>query len=80
MVREQKLNPKMMKLIVNRAPGGKLDEGVLAEIAQGLDLLGVLPQDDTIYQYDAAGRPTSTVPKDNPVRKALGEILAQINL
>ncbi|HHT17380.1 MAG TPA: AAA family ATPase [Papillibacter sp.] len=81
MVRDQKLNPKVMKLIVNRAPEGRLDEGVLAEIEkQGLDLLGVLPQDETIYQYDAAGRPSSTVPKDNPVRKALSDILAKIDL
>jgi CO dehydrogenase maturation factor len=60
---------------------GRAAEMVLAEIEkQGLDLLGVLPQDETIYQYDAAGRPSSTVPKDNPVRKALSDILAKIDL
>lgn len=81
LVKVQKLNPKVMKLIVNRAPGGKLDDGVLEEIQkQGLDLLGVLPQDETIYKYDAEGRPTALVPKDNPVRKALGELLAQLSL
>ncbi|NLM83316.1 MAG: AAA family ATPase [Clostridiales bacterium] len=81
MVREQNMNPKMMKLIVNRAPGGKLDEGVMEEIKkQGLDLLGVLPNDEAIYRYDAEGRPSSTVPKDNPVRQALRETLAKIDL
>ena len=75
MVEDLKLNPGFVKLIVNRAPGGKLEPGVLEEIEkQGLDLAGVLPQDDTVYQYDCDGKPTADVPGENPVKTALSEI------
>jgi CO dehydrogenase maturation factor len=66
---ELKLNPSMVKLIVNRAPSTTLDPGILDEIdKQGLDLLGVVPHDDLIYQYDCEGKPTSKLPKDSVAR------------
>jgi CO dehydrogenase maturation factor len=49
MIGEMELNPGQMGLIVNRAPGGELDEGVKAEIEKyGLKLLGVHSQDAAI--------------------------------
>ena len=49
MIRELKLGASQVKLIVNRAPGGVLNDGVKDEIAkQGLDLIGVVPHDDTV--------------------------------
>ncbi len=81
MTQELELNPKVMKLIVNRAPDGVADAGVLAEIAvQGLDLLGVLPDDQTIYRCDCQGLPTADVAADNPVKLALAKMLAQLEL
>ena len=68
-------------LIVNRAPGGKLEQGILDEInAQKLELLGILPQDDTVYKYDADGRPLASMPEDSPVRVALREIIKKLEL
>lgn len=79
MVEEMKLNPKTVKLIVNRAPGGVLNDGIKEEIAnQKLDLIGVIPQDETIYQYDSDGKPTSKVDADNPVRLAVNEIMKKL--
>jgi CO dehydrogenase maturation factor len=81
MVEELKLKPGQCKLIVNRAPGGVLDEGVLEEIKkQNLDLIGVVPQDETVYRYDADGKPSSKVPDDSPVKVALKEILTKLEL
>lgn len=81
MVEELKLKPGVAKLIVNRAPGGVLDSGVLEEIEkQKLDLLGVIPQDDTVYKYDAEGKPSSCVPETSPVKTALKEILQKLGL
>ncbi len=75
------LRPKAMKLIVNRAPGGNLEPGILEEIAaQRLDLLGVLPQDETVYQYDCAGKPTATVPPDAPVKRAFAGLITKLEL
>ncbi|MBE5775779.1 MAG: DUF87 domain-containing protein [Clostridiales bacterium] len=81
MVKDLQLKPGTMKLIVNRAPGGKLNAAVLEEIEKhGLDLVGVLPQDDTVFEYDCEGKPSAKVPKDNPVKVALGSIMAKLAL
>ncbi|NLB28719.1 MAG: AAA family ATPase, partial [Clostridiales bacterium] len=53
MVKDLKLDPKVLKLVVNRAPNGKLDDGIKEEISrQNLELIGVLPQDDNVYSFD----------------------------
>ena len=79
LVGELKLNPKKMVLIVNRAPNGVVNEGVKEEIAKhGLQLIGVIPQDETVYEYDGEGRPTSKLPADNPARRAVNEIAEKL--
>ena len=81
MVVEMNLNPGRMGLIVNRAPGGVLDEGVKAEIEKhGLHLLGVLPQDEGVYRADCDGEPSSKLPASNPVKTALKDIMAGLGL
>jgi CO dehydrogenase maturation factor len=68
-------------LIVNRAPGGKLEEGVLHEIqAQNLSLIGVIPQDEDVYQYDMAGKPLVELREDGPVKLALREIIQKLKV
>ena len=70
-----------MQLIVNRAPGGKLNDGVREEIEKhGLKLLGVLPQDDSVYEADCDGRPSAKVSEDAPVKVALRSIMDKLNL
>ncbi len=81
MVEEMDLKPGRMGLIVNRAPGGVLEDGVKAEIEKhGLDLLGVLPQDEEIYRCDCNGQPSAKLPATNPVKVALRDIMKSIGL
>ena len=81
LVDDLKLKPKTMKLIVNRAPEGKLNDGILEEIAaQNLDLIGVLPQDETIYRYDSEGLPSSSIPDDAPVKIAMKKIVTELGI
>lgn len=81
MVRELNLKPGVMKLLVNRAPNGTLNPGVIEEIEnQGLDLAGVLPHDETVYEADCNGEPSSKVPDDSPIKQALWKILKELNL
>ena len=81
MVESLELKPGAMKLIVNRAPGGRLNEGVREEIERhGLDLAGVLPHDETVYEYDCEGKPSAKVPGDAPVKVALNAIMEQLKL
>jgi len=81
MVEELAINPAQMGLIVNRAPGGVLDEGVKAEIDKhGLKLIGVLPQDEAVYRCDCDGEPSAKLPESNPVKTALRDIMRQLGL
>ena len=81
MVKELNLKPATMRLIVNRAPNGVLSEGVKEEIAaQKLDLLGVLPQDEAVYEADCDGKPSSKIPDSSPMKQALHGLLKQLSL
>jgi len=81
MIEEMDLKPTQMGLIINRAPGGVLNEGVKEEIEKhGLKLLGVLPQDEAVYEADCDGDPSSKLPENNPVKTALKGILQSIGL
>lgn len=81
LMKELNFKPKTMGLIVNRAPEGKLDAGTMEEVEkQGLTLLGVVPQDQDVYQYDCDGKPIVRLPKDSPVRSALHDIVQKLGL
>ena len=80
-VEEMELKPTQMGLVVNRAPEGKLDDGVMEEIEKhGLKLLGVLPQDDGVYRCDCDGQPSAKLPDTNPVKAAVKELMQSIDL
>ena len=79
LIKECNMHPRQVGLIVNRAPDGKLNEGTREEIdKQGLHLLGVVPQNDTVYEYDCDGTPTVDLPEDSPVKKAIREIVDKL--
>lgn len=81
LMKELNFKPKTVGLIVNRAPEGKLDAGTMEEIEkQGLTLLGVVPQDQDVYQYDCDGKPIVRLPKNSPVRSALHDIVQKLGL
>lgn len=81
LMNELDFKPKKVGLIINRAPEGNLDAGTIEEInRQGLNLLGVIPQDQSVYQYDCDGKPIVQLPKDSPVRSALGDIVQKLGL
>ena len=81
MIQELNLNPGQMGLIVNRAPGGVLDEGIQAEIAKhGLKLFGVLPHSDAVYRCDCDGEPSANLPDSEPMKQALKGIMQSIGL
>ena len=66
---------------MNRAPNRELSEGIREEIEiQGLHLLGVVPHDDQVYEYDCEGKPTVTIPASAPVRQAFDQIVKQLDL
>ena len=80
-VEEMEIKPGVMGLIVNRAPGGQLDAGVMEEIEKhGLKLLGVLPQDEGVYRCDCDGEPSAKLPDSNPVKAAVKKTMQSLGL
>lgn len=78
---ELKFHPTQSGLIVNRAPDGILDAGTMDEIdRQELSLLGVVPQDRSVYRFDCEGKPIIQLPEDSPVRTAFREIVHKLGL
>ena len=81
MIDEMELKPGKLGLIVNRAPNGVLNDGVKEEIAKhGLELIGVLPQSEDIYQCDCDGEPSSKLPESNAFKVALKGIMQNLGL
>ena len=81
MVEEMELHPGKMGLIVNRAPGGVLEDGVKEEIEKhGLTLFGVLPHDDAVYRCECDGEPSSKLPDSSDMKSALKGIMQSIGL
>lgn len=57
-------------LIFNRVREAPSEEVLSLLGHDGLELLGTIPADDTIYRYDFQGRPTFDIPADNPAAAA----------
>ncbi len=65
-------------LIINQAKG-EPDAQTMAIIRDaGLELAGVIMEDDTVYEYDNQGRPTVQIPEDNPAVQSAYEIFEKI--
>jgi len=81
MIEEMDLNPGQMGLIVNRAPGGILNDGIKEEIEKhGLKLFGVLPHDEAVYDCDCEGSPSAKLPDTDPMKTALKSVMQSIGL
>ena len=81
MIASLDMKVKKVCLIVNRVPGNKLEPGIEEEISiQNLSLIGTIPQDDKVYEYDAAGKPLVRLPEDSSVKKALGDIIKNLEI
>jgi len=78
LIAELKLTVREKHLVVDRAPG-ELAPEFLAEIQkQGVDLLGVVPPDERVMEYDLQGRPLLDLPEDSAAVRAVKEMVAKI--
>ena len=60
-------------LIINRARGSV--EDIRPEIDRtGIELAGIIPDDEGLYQLSLKGRPAIELNEDSPAKKAVGEI------
>lgn len=81
MISSLDMKVKKLFLIVNKVPGDKLENGINEEIElQKLKLIGIIPQDQNVYEYDAAGKPLASLPEDSPVKTAVKGIIEKMEL
>jgi CO dehydrogenase maturation factor len=75
-VDELGLNVKKRVLIVNRTPGDMLPKE-LSEVVKksGMELAGIVPNDENITGFDLEGKPLAGIPEDSKALKALYGIL-----
>ncbi len=65
LIAELRLSIKGKHLVIDRAPG-ELAPGFCQEIErQGLELLGTVPVDNLIFEYDLAGKPLLDLPDES---------------
>jgi len=75
LARELDLEIGRMGLIINRAPG-EADQRLLKEVeASGLELYGVIPEDEEIRRYDLERRSLLELPDGNRAAEAVREVL-----
>lgn len=65
-------------LIINQAREEPSDTVLKIIKDKGPELIGTIPEDTTVYEYDLNGRPTVEIPEDNPAIRAAFEIFAKI--
>jgi CO dehydrogenase maturation factor len=85
LIKELHTHAGQVGLVVNRVMGGNGDEPQLAQPLQqiiadnNLQLLGLIPLDPAVAEFDALGKPLAELPQDAPVRKRVEEIITSIN-
>lgn len=79
LIEELKLGIDRKVLIINRVAGS---EGELKSLAggYGLDVSGLIPQDDTIFEYDLRGKPVFSLPADSTALNAVYRVLDSLEI
>ncbi len=78
LAQELNIGVKKSYLVINRAKADP-DAEVLKLINQdGLQLAGIIPDDETVYRFDLNGRPTIEIDAENPAVKAAFAIFDKI--
>jgi CO dehydrogenase maturation factor len=66
-------------LVINQAKNGIINDNVLKILKdEDLELIGTIPEDDQVYEYDLNGKPTVNIPEDSRAVKAAFEIFDKI--
>lgn len=74
------INIEKIGLIVTKAPPQGIEDLTKEIELTGLPLLGAIPFDQNVADYDLKGKPLFELPFDSSSTKAVGEILEQIEL
>ena len=65
-------------LIVNQAKNGAPEDILTEAVENKLEFAGLIPEDPTIYEYDAQGKPTVDMPEESPSIQAAYAIFDKV--
>ncbi len=79
LVAELSINVGQVHLIVNRMPGGKIPPP-LKSFIDTIDVphLGIIPDDNTLREFEFSGRPLVELGDESPVYQAVAGMMAQL--
>lgn len=73
------ININAAYLVLNNVPGGVIPPPLQARIAQlDLPLLGAVPGDEKLVEFEFSGRPLVELGDDSPVYQAVAAMMGQI--
>ncbi len=76
LVAELSIQVRQTHLIINRVPGGDIPAELHPAIAAlGVPLLGVIPEDSSVRQFDLNGRPLIDLSDGSPVVRAIAQMM-----
>ncbi len=77
--RDLNIGVKKSYLVINQAKNGGIPDTVMKWLQdEGLELIGTIPEDERVYEYDLDGRPTIEISEENHAVKAAFEIFDKI--
>jgi len=85
LIRELDTHASYIRLIVNRVSVDGDGQPTLAPQLKalirekGLELAGLIPEDSTVADYDALGKPLIDLPLQAPIRRAMNEIIESLD-
>jgi CO dehydrogenase maturation factor len=79
LVNELEIEIGQTHLVVNRLPGGKMPPPLQSFVGSiGVPLLGVIPEDKTLQEFEFSGRPLVELGDESPVYRAVAEMIKQL--
>ncbi len=78
LAQDLKIGVKKSYILINQAKADPTDEVISILQESGLELAGVIPDDEKVYEFDMEGMPTVNLDADNPAMKAAFSIFDEI--
>jgi CO dehydrogenase maturation factor len=79
LVTELNINVAQAHLILNRLPGSEIPAPLKSFIDSiGVPLLGVIPEDHTLLEFEFSGRPLVELGDESPVYQAVRDMMVQV--
>lgn len=78
LVKDLNIGVKKSCLIINQVREDTPETLLESMPGNGMELAGMVPADDTLYEYDLHGKPTITLPEDNRAVQAAFDIFKKV--